>query len=95
MLSRSSFPFQEILFNELFYDTEGLPKTFDILPQYHLVSLVPSLAKARYFDTKVIKNICSNYVSITSKTWTHKKIDPRFLKLLVERVFAFDQYTES
>ena len=66
------------------YEAKSLLK----LPVFHLGSMVPSLAKARYNKDILMLEICHLYIKNISKNIM--SLDPKFLKVFIERVYSFD-----
>lgn len=62
ILSRSQFPFEEIILRDVLHD--GIIRRSS---NYEIGSLVPSLARSRFRNFEIIDKMCEDYVVSASK----------------------------
>lgn len=87
ILSRSQFPFEEIIFRDVLHD--GIIRRSS---NYEIGSLVPSLARSRFRNFVIIDKMCEDYVVSASKDVSKSFSQPQFLKIFLERLIQLDYH---
>lgn len=62
ILSRTSFPFQEMIYNKIFFYRDGTLKPLNTLKNYEIGSILPSLSKSRYVNHILVHELCKIYL---------------------------------
>ena len=88
ILSRSAFPFSEVIFNKLFYKTKVFRNHISKLKVYEVSSIIPSMAKSKFNDP----NLTLQFANQLVKSYKNdiNNVDPYFLKVIIERLMQID-----
>jgi DUF438 domain-containing protein len=78
----------------LFYQTPTYTEFFKKLKPYEIGSLIPSLAKSRYYNDEVVGKLCHELVSKFKADIS--TVEPFFVKIFMEKLMGLEyQRTDS